>query len=236
MAAQTKTSIYKVVCKDLSIKDTFIGSSRNLSTTAREYKIIINNGAKQKPDDQYMFATVKANGGFAKWDLILIEEFTYKNRHELAARIRYHVEKLGASLNQPLPADMQPASTTPTCPCNSFVPNPKNIFHIESAQHQNYLLSLIKPEEPEFQTGAAARVVEEAQAEPPAQSQPLLTSSAEPQEPQEPQEPKEKICVCGAKLRNLNNAMHLKSGRHLSFVLQQLQSSSQPNGSSNTTP
>ena len=234
MAAQTKTSIYKVVCKDLSIKDTFIGSSRNLSTTAREYKIIINNGAKQKPDDQYMFATVKANGGFAKWDLILIEEFTYKNRHELAARIRYHVEKIGASLNQPLPADMQPASTTPTCPCGSFVPNPNNIFHIESALHQNYLLSLIKPEEPEFQTGAAARVVEEAQAEPPAQS--LLTSSAEPQEPQEPQEPKGIACICGAVLKNPNNAMHLKSGRHLSFVLAQLQSSSQPNGSSNTTP
>ena len=212
MAAQTKTSIYKVVCKDLSIKDTFIGSSRNLSTTAREYKIIINNGAKQKPDDQYMFATVKANGGFAKWDLILIEEFTYKNRHELAARIRYHVEQLGASLNQPLPADMQPASTTPTCPCGSFVPNPNNIFHIESALHQNYLLSLIKPEEPEFQTGAPA--------EPPAQSPPLLTSSAEPQEPQEP---KEKICVCGAKLRNLNNKVHLNSARHLKFVLQQLQ-------------
>lgn len=214
MSSLTKTSIYKVVCKDLTIKDTFVGSSRNLSSTIRDYKVNISNGAKQKPDEQYMFATVKANGGFAKWDLILIEEFTYTNRHELIARIRHHVETLGATLNQPLPADMQPLATTPTCPCNSFVPNPKNKFHLQSAQHLNYLRALA-----ESKAEAALPVAEP---EPATSPHHLLTSSPEVEALDSA------TCICGAKLKNLNNKIHLNSARHLKFVLQQLQQPSLP--------
>lgn len=217
MSAPTKTSIYKVVCKDLTIKDTFVGSSRNLTATTRDYKVTINNGAKQVPDEQYMFATVKANGGFAKWDLILIEEFTYNNRHELTARIRHWVETLGATLNQPLPAHMQPLATTPTCACGSFVPNPKNKFHLESALHKNYLRSLAESKteaEPAPQLATPELVAEP---EPAAPQASLLTSSPEPQALDLA------VCVCGATLKNPNNKIHLNSARHLKFVLAQLQ-------------
>jgi len=213
MATPTKTNIYKVVCKDLSIKATFIDSSRNLTTTFREYKTLINNGAKQKANEQYMFATVKSNGGFANWDIILVEEFTYSNRHELAARIRYWIEYYGATLNQPLPADVQPLATSPTCPCNSFISNPKNKFHIESAQHQNYLRALAESKT----EAASAHTTPEPVAEPAAPSQTLLTSSPQPEASDVV------VCVCGATLRNPNNKIHLNSARHLKFVLGQLQ-------------
>ena len=96
----SKSMIYKIVCKDLSIKDVFVDSTLNLSSKITSHKHWARNPEHQKIEDRLMYSTVAANGGFLNWECILIEAYPCSSPHELRARVRHWVEQLNANLNR----------------------------------------------------------------------------------------------------------------------------------------
>ena len=94
--------VYKLCCKDPTIKDVYIGSTKNLRVRKAMHKHNCNNDLSNSYNyNVYQF--IRANGGYDNWDVIQLEEVNYNTRAELHARERHFFELLNASLNKNVP-------------------------------------------------------------------------------------------------------------------------------------
>lgn len=94
----SKTIIYKIVCNDLNIKETYVGHTTNMVKRRCQHKHYCNN-EKDKMYDLKIYQTIRANGGWDNWSMIQICEFSCNNKEEARAEERRHYEMLNASLN-----------------------------------------------------------------------------------------------------------------------------------------
>ena len=162
-----KSVIYKIVCKDLTIKDVFVDSTSNLSAKITAHKHWARNPDHQLVSDRLMYSTVAGAGGFDNWECILIEVYPCSNPHELRARVRYWIEHLETNLNRvvqdintptvhrtvapkPKPHILtvaqliaQPEEKQATCGCGSRAKDLKHKSHTLSIMHQNWIRSLV---------------------------------------------------------------------------------------------
>jgi hypothetical protein len=87
-----------MVCRDLEIKDAYVGSTTNLSQRKKAHKSHCNNEAGSHYNvPVYVF--IREHGGWDAWDIVQIEAYPCATKDELHARERYHIERIGASLN-----------------------------------------------------------------------------------------------------------------------------------------
>jgi hypothetical protein len=94
----SKTIIYKLVSKDLSVKDCYVGATTNWTNRKYRHK----NNCKNENNEDYnlkVYQYIRANGGFENWLMIMVEKFPCETEHESAKRERYWTEMLGATLN-----------------------------------------------------------------------------------------------------------------------------------------
>ena len=94
--------IYKLASNDLSIKEVYVGSTKNLRVRKGQHRHRCNN----ENCSEYNFRVyqyIRENGGFSNWDIIQLESIEYNTRYELRARERYYIESLKASLNKAIP-------------------------------------------------------------------------------------------------------------------------------------
>lgn len=89
----SKSIIYKIICNDFSIKDTFVSSTTNF--TKKKYQHSWE--CKVNPTKLYQF--IRDNGGWENWTMVMIEEYPCKNSLEQVAREMYWRDKLNATLN-----------------------------------------------------------------------------------------------------------------------------------------
>ena len=94
--------IYKIVCKDLNITNIYVGSTTNFTKRKTYHK---GNCTNNKLKDYYypLYACIRENGGWGNWSMILIENYSCKNKLELESRERYHMELLKTDLNKHIP-------------------------------------------------------------------------------------------------------------------------------------
>ena len=98
----SKTNFYKLVCKDLSISDCYVGHTLNFKNRKSEHKrSCINQGDKNHHLNVYQF--IRENGSWENWDMILIETVKCDNGLEARKKEREHIEKEGATLNKARP-------------------------------------------------------------------------------------------------------------------------------------
>lgn len=85
------TVIYKIVCKDLNVKDVYIGY-----TTDFTKKKCLHKKYSLNPEIKYaniqLYPFIRENGGWSNFDMIQIEPFPCNNAQEAKARERYHIE------------------------------------------------------------------------------------------------------------------------------------------------
>lgn len=96
----SKTKIYKIVCKDLSIIECYVGSTINIIRRRCQHKTACNNVASA---DHALkkYAFIRANGGWDNWELILVEDYLECTSGEMARqRERFWYETLGSELNR----------------------------------------------------------------------------------------------------------------------------------------
>jgi hypothetical protein len=87
------TIIYKIVCKDLSIKEIYVGHTTDFKSRKYQHK------NKCKTSTYKIYQTIKENGDWKNWEMIEVEKYPCADGNEARARERYWYEILEASLN-----------------------------------------------------------------------------------------------------------------------------------------
>jgi hypothetical protein len=91
-------AIYKIVCKDLNIKDLYVGSTSRFENRIHHHISVCNNPLS-KAYNYHVYDFIRQNGGFENWQILLVEYYPCNDRHELQKREREVMEQLNATLN-----------------------------------------------------------------------------------------------------------------------------------------
>jgi len=95
----SKMCIYKIVSKDFLITSLYIGSTTDITKRRSHHKYNCNN-PNSKSYNCKIYETIRANGGFENWDVIIIENIPdCKNGEQARTRERFWFETLNAYLN-----------------------------------------------------------------------------------------------------------------------------------------
>lgn len=97
--------VYRIVCRDLSITDTYVGSTTDLTKKRLAHKKMCIAG------DAPLYVFIREHGGWANWDCVLVESFPCANNEQLRQRERFHLEQLKATLN--VRTEAPPKAATP---------------------------------------------------------------------------------------------------------------------------
>ena len=96
----SKTVIYKIVCKDESITDLYVGSTTNFNSRKSGHK---SNSKIYKRfnalKNRKLYITIDKNGGWENWEMIELESHPCANETEALTRESYWYDKLKANLN-----------------------------------------------------------------------------------------------------------------------------------------
>ena len=93
-----KTIMYKIVCKDLSVTDCYVGHTTDMTKRKYAHKFACNN-EKDKSHNTKLYKIIREHSGFDNWTMLLIEKFPCKDKHEARKREREIIEQLGANMN-----------------------------------------------------------------------------------------------------------------------------------------
>jgi hypothetical protein len=91
----SNTIIYKICCKDINIKDIYVGHTTNFTKRKNQHKTLVNDESCKRK----VYECIRENGGWNNWSMIQIEDYQCKNKREAEMRERYWIETLQASLN-----------------------------------------------------------------------------------------------------------------------------------------
>jgi hypothetical protein len=103
MPNYNNTVIYKIVCKDETIIDNYIGHTTDFRARILQHKNRCNN-MKDIGYNIYLYQIIRANGGWDNWSMIMIEEYSCNDKNEASIRERYWIENLKSSLNTEIPS------------------------------------------------------------------------------------------------------------------------------------
>jgi hypothetical protein len=99
----SKTYIYKIVCKDPTITDIYVGHTTDPTSRKYKHKGSCNN-PKHTHYTQYVYQFIRDNGGWDNWELIIIECISCIDVHDARATERKWLETLNATLNSCIPS------------------------------------------------------------------------------------------------------------------------------------
>ena len=86
----SNTHIYKIVCKDTTITDCYVGQTTDFKSRKNHHKhSCTNENSKEYHINVYKF--IRANGGFDNFDMILIETKCFTNSLEAKREERKHI-------------------------------------------------------------------------------------------------------------------------------------------------
>ena len=97
----SKTIIYKIVCKDINIKDCYIGSTTNFTNRKQQHK---NHSQSNIKSHLKVYVFINQNGGWENWEMIEIEKYNAIDHNDALKRERYFLEELKATLNKIIPS------------------------------------------------------------------------------------------------------------------------------------
>ncbi len=77
----SKNINYRIVCKDITISDCYVGSTTNFTKRKSNHKSTCNNINSQKHNN-YVYEFIRNHGGWENWDMIEIERFNAIDRND----------------------------------------------------------------------------------------------------------------------------------------------------------
>lgn len=95
------TTIYKIVCKNLSVTECYVGHTTNLKQRKSQHKSACSG--KGHNAEYKIYNTIRDNGGWDNWQIVEIENYPCENIHQAVARERYWYEQLNSKLNEKVP-------------------------------------------------------------------------------------------------------------------------------------
>jgi hypothetical protein len=98
MVNYNNSIIYKLCCKDIDVKEIYVGSTTNFTRRRQQHKECCNNNNLLP-----VYCFIRANGGWENWDMVEIEKYSCNDKRELHTRERYWIESLKSNLNCVIP-------------------------------------------------------------------------------------------------------------------------------------
>lgn len=98
----SKTVMYKICCKDLAVKELYVGSTTNMVQRRANHKSSCSN-ENDKAYNLQVYRFIREHGGFENWEVIVVEQFACENDEQKRTRERYWCEQLGSTLNSNRP-------------------------------------------------------------------------------------------------------------------------------------
>ena len=100
MVNYEKSVIYKLCCKDPTIKEVYVGSTTNFRKRKNQHKECCTN-VNSKKHGYPVYLYIRHNGGWDNWNMVQVTEVNAKDKRELHATERRYVSK-GVVQNTPL--------------------------------------------------------------------------------------------------------------------------------------
>ena len=149
--------IYKIVCKDLNIKDCYVGSTCSFVHRKYQHKSFCKTNK-----ERYLYNFINNYGGWENWEMIEVAKVCPQDLNELHKIERQYLEKLGATLNKNIPtrskkewADDNPDKIkkknknyydknckTIYCFCGGSYKKKNLNRHIETYKHKNFCMEI----------------------------------------------------------------------------------------------
>jgi hypothetical protein len=98
----SNTIIYKIVCKNIDIKECYVGQTTSFDKRKTQHKCNCNNNA-QKQHNIYLYKFIREHNGWDNWEMVEVEKYNAIDKLDAGKRERYWIEQLQAKLNQQLP-------------------------------------------------------------------------------------------------------------------------------------
>lgn len=98
MVNYNNSIIYKLCCKDVEVKDIYVGSTTNFKARKCYHKSTCNN-ENDKSYNIKVYKFIRDNGNWDNWDMVIIEQVSCSNKLELHKQERKYIEDLKSSLN-----------------------------------------------------------------------------------------------------------------------------------------
>jgi len=98
----SKTIIYKIVCRDITIKDLYVGQTTNFTKRKCKHKSICNN-IYDGNHNLYIYEFIRENGNWNNWDMIEVENYNAVDKLDAGKKERFWIEQLQATLNKVVP-------------------------------------------------------------------------------------------------------------------------------------
>jgi len=98
----SNTIMYKIVCKDLNIKDCYVGHTTNWIKRKSRHKSNCNN-QNNKTYNFNVYQFIRENGGWDNWEMIEICKYSCNDKREAEAEERRLYEQLNGNLNMVRP-------------------------------------------------------------------------------------------------------------------------------------
>jgi hypothetical protein len=131
----SNTIIYKISCKDPSIKDVYVGHTTNFVQRKHSHK---QNCVNEKSPSHKckLYKVIRENGGWNNWIMEIIKFFNCKNQYEARIKEQECFVSLNATLNSiepiPKPKNNNENKTSHKCDiCNISCKN-ENLFNIHN--------------------------------------------------------------------------------------------------------
>jgi hypothetical protein len=98
MKDYSKTIIYKIICKNLTITKTYGGHTTNLIIRRQNHKSICNN-INSKYYNCYLYKFIRENKGWDNWEIIKQYDFPCKTKQEALIEEQNFIDKNECELN-----------------------------------------------------------------------------------------------------------------------------------------
>lgn len=89
----SKTQMYKLCCRDLEIKEIYIGHTTNWRNRKNQHRIRANNC------DFPVYQFIRENGGWDNWKMVWIEDYPCENKRQAEKRETELIHEYKATLN-----------------------------------------------------------------------------------------------------------------------------------------
>lgn len=102
---ETKTiyyTIYAICCNSNPLIGVYIGSSKNIENRINQHKQNSNNIISD--DDYKVYSTIKSNGGWTNWSVIVLDVYPCKDKTEASIYERFWYDTLNSTLNSMRPS------------------------------------------------------------------------------------------------------------------------------------
>jgi len=187
---------YRLVCKDVSVTECYVGSTINFRTRKCNHKKTCNKDTYQN-HNLFVYQFIREHGGWDNWDMIQIEEFEHNTTRELHTRERYWIEHYKSELNRVIPTRTR----------KEWCEDNKEIISEQHKEYRQKNKEIISEQHKEYRQKNKEKISEKNKEYRQKNKEKIKEKN------------KEKItCECGSIHRKSDKTAHIKSKKHIKYI------------------